>query len=327
MVAGIFSLVILRTPMNPLPLLVVLGLSIFFTVAPVYWFIMPALDNGVGLLSLVFVYAFLFGYLGGSRPALKSGPLIMFVNMSGISNQQSYSFQGPVDGALMMVIGVGFVALAYQFFTPLRPERTLMLWIDRFFHGCAQFTEGFGARGRGDRNQARASRIHCLQSMVLPAPAKIQAAQQHLDQKLFPDDSSENIERLHDFMQSISYRLQSLEIVFDQVDSRSPELHESLAPTLGRLRDLIQDVFRRWAKPQSALRSEDHSKSLQQVSRELQIQLDALRTNTDEQQLSEQALADRYTVLGSVRGLIDAMTGTQEAIKRINWQQLAAARF
>lgn len=326
MIAGIFSLVILRTPMNPVPLLAALVLSTFFAVAPVYWLIMPAIGSGSGLLILVFAFSLLFGYLGGSKPILKSAPLIMFVNMSGISNEQNYSFQGPVDGSLMMVMGVSFVALAYQFFTPLRPERTVMLWVDRFFHGCAHFTAGFAPRGPGDPNQ-RATRLHYLESMVLPAPAKIQAAQQRLDHKLFPDELSENVKSLHDFMQRISYRMQSLEIAVEQVDSRNFELHQSLAPTLGRLRDMIQDVFRHWAEPQSGFQRERPSDSLEQLSRELQTQLDALRANSKQDQLSEQAWVDLYTVLGSVRGLISAISGTQIAMSQIDWQRLSAARF
>jgi hypothetical protein len=38
-------------------------------------------------------------------------------------------------------------------------------------------------------------------------------------------------------------------------------------------------------------------------------------------------LTDLYTLLGSVRGLIDAMANAQAAINQINWQQWAAVRF
>ena len=70
--------------------------------SPIYWLVMPALSTGLGLLGLIFIYSFVFGYLGGRSPALKSGPIMMFLMMTGISNQQRYSFNGPVDGALMV---------------------------------------------------------------------------------------------------------------------------------------------------------------------------------------------------------------------------------
>jgi uncharacterized membrane protein YccC len=122
MFAGILALVLLRTPMNPLPLLVIFVLSIFVAVAPVYWLVMPSLSTGFELLSLIFVYSFIFGYLGGRSPALKSGPIIMFVTMTGISNQQAYSFNGTVDGALMILLAGSVMAVVYYFFTPQRPK-------------------------------------------------------------------------------------------------------------------------------------------------------------------------------------------------------------
>ena len=124
MFVGILALVILRTPMNPLPLLVVFMVSIFVAVAPIYWLVMPTLSTGIGLLCLIFVYTFFFGYLGGKSPALKSGPIIMFVTMTGISNQQSYSFTGTVDGALMILLAGTIMTVVYGFFNPASPRPT-----------------------------------------------------------------------------------------------------------------------------------------------------------------------------------------------------------
>jgi uncharacterized membrane protein YccC len=126
MFAGIIALVILRTPMNPVGLLVVLVLSIFLLIAPIYWLVMPALSTGIELLGLIFIYSFVFGYLGGRSPALKSGPIIMFAVMTGISNQQSYSFQGPVDGALMIVMAGSILTIIYVVVTPIRPEKAAL---------------------------------------------------------------------------------------------------------------------------------------------------------------------------------------------------------
>ena len=104
---------------------------------------MPALSTGFGLLSLIFVYSFVFGYLGGRSPALKSGPIIMFVLMTGISNQQSYSFQGLVDGALMVLLAGVIMTVVFFLFSPMRPEQALLRSLRRFFHGCARVTRGF----------------------------------------------------------------------------------------------------------------------------------------------------------------------------------------
>ena len=99
--------------MNPLASWLGMFLGLLLAVAPVYWLIMPALSTGFGLLSLIFVFSFIFGYLGGRSPALKSGPMIMFVVGTGISNQQSYSFQGLVDAALMLLLAGAIVTVGW----------------------------------------------------------------------------------------------------------------------------------------------------------------------------------------------------------------------
>ena len=42
---------------------------VWVAVAPVYFFVMPRLDNGFGLLALIFGYTFFFGCLGGRAAA------------------------------------------------------------------------------------------------------------------------------------------------------------------------------------------------------------------------------------------------------------------
>lgn len=120
MMTGVIALAILRTPMNPVGVLAAMLLSALFVVAPVYWLVMPALETGFGLLALVFAYSFVFGYLGGRSPVLKAGPMIMFVNAIGISNQQTYSFQGIVDGALLILLAGAIVTSVYFLFKAIR---------------------------------------------------------------------------------------------------------------------------------------------------------------------------------------------------------------
>jgi uncharacterized membrane protein YccC len=327
MFAGIISLVTLRTPMNPVLLLVALILSVFLTVAPIYWLVMPALGTGVELLAMVFIYALFFGYLGGSRPILKSGPLIMFVNMSGISNEQSYSFQAPVDGALMTLLGGAFVALAYWFFKPPRPEQSLLHGLEHFFSGCALMAAGFSVDDRGTPEKSRASRIRCLESLVLPGPASMQAMQKHLDYKRLPDGSAEQIQQLQGCMQSIANRLQSIEVAVDRFEREAPELREVLAPLSAQVRETVEGIFRGWTRPQSWHLPGADARAFDQASRDLAIQLDTLQANSAQGHLSDPALKQLYTIIGSVRGLIEAMFSTQNVLQQIDWQQLGAARF
>ena len=88
--------------------------SIIFAVAPVYLFVMPRLSSGVEILALIFVYSFLCSLAGARSPAVKMALLAVFVLLTGISNQQTYSFIGLVNGAMMFILAQGLVTIVYM---------------------------------------------------------------------------------------------------------------------------------------------------------------------------------------------------------------------
>ena len=327
MFAGVLSIMILRTPMKPLPLWLLMLLSTLFAVAPIYWLVMPALSTGYGLLALVFIYAFVFGLLGGRSPALKSGPLVQFVMIAGISNEQHYSFQGLVDGALMTLLAGAILTVVYYAFAPLHPEQALLWSLRRCFHGCSRVLQGFAGDSPGVRATGRKLRKRYFESMVLPTPAKIQAAQNQLDYQLYPENSPEKVQRLLDCIQTIIYRLESLQIAHDRLVPQASVLPEELIPLREEVRETAQRVFEHWANLGPGDAFEQHRDTLQQLSRDLQQQLDALETAENGQSVSDRLLADVYTMLGAVRGLVEAMANAQGVINQINWQQWATARF
>ena len=153
MMAGILSLALVRTPMNPIPLGLAMLLSLVLAAAPVYWLLMPVISATFSLLGLIFVYSLVFGYLGGINKIFKLGPMMVFVNVADISNSQGYSFQGPVDAALMLLIATAVVAIVYPFFAPLRPERKLMHWMDRFSRGCTRVMSEIAVNSQRERSE------------------------------------------------------------------------------------------------------------------------------------------------------------------------------
>ena len=121
MFAAVVSLITLRTSVNPLAAWIVMFLSALLVVAPIYWFVMPRLSTGLELLTLIFALSFTLRYFGGRWPALKSNPLILFGVLTGISNQQRYLFQVPVDGALMLMLAGMIVTVVYYLCVPIVP--------------------------------------------------------------------------------------------------------------------------------------------------------------------------------------------------------------
>lgn len=122
MFATVLALIQLQTPHNPIVLPAVLVLTVVFVIGPVYCLVMPSLSTGTELMALVFVFAMLFGYLGGKSPVLKMAPMVMFVTTTGISNDQQYSFTALITASMMLVLAAIVMAVVYVLFFAPRPE-------------------------------------------------------------------------------------------------------------------------------------------------------------------------------------------------------------
>lgn len=327
MFAGILGLSTLRSPMDPRIVVAAFPLAIFLTVAPVSWLVLPHLDNGFELLVFIFAYSFLFAWLGAFNPLLRLAPILLFIMVSGISNAQTFSFNGFVDGALMIVMGGAFVAVAYTFFSTMRPEVALRRWHNRFFVGCERFTREVNRQQITNKGKTQASRQRALQSMVLPSPAKIGATQKQLSYKSFPDNLREDLHHLQNGIQSIADRLQSLEIVVNRSTSGLQDHCQRLAPFGQEPLKTLQDVFQSWSAPEADPDITRHLHSLKHASADLRSALNEVAAKPRQEQLSDSQMYDLYVVVGSIRGLIDSMINTQYAMQDIDWQQLAMPRF
>jgi hypothetical protein len=323
--AATLGLLVLMSPMNALSMLPTLLGVIWIVVAPVYFLVMPRLDIGLELLTLIFFYSFLASLIGISRPTIKLWLLALFVMMTGISNDQVYSFTGLVDGAFMFVLALGIVAAMQMLLGPVRPEQILLSSVRRFFQGCARITGEFAHPQPKNLARGKALRKRYYESMILPEPKRLQAAEKKLDYQRFPDNSMEKVQGLHDAMQSIMIRFQALELAYSRVARSSTAWNEPLALLGQQLKDRVQRLFEKWSRFErtDALAERD---ALNDLAHGLEAQLDVIY-RTHAQQLDNQSLADLFALLGCARGLIHAAAVTQDAVNQINWDQWAEARF
>ena len=81
---------------------------------------------------------------------------------------------------------------------------------------------------------------------------------------------------------------------------------------LQRLPDAPIALF---AVVQGGVAVEPQRRALESLSGELRAQFDTLSKNAEQNALSDRALADLYAVVGSIRGLVNAMTSTRNNSK------------
>jgi uncharacterized membrane protein YccC len=325
--AATFGLLTVMTPMKALVLIPLSLVSVWGFVAPVYFLVMPRLDNGFQLLACIWAFAFAVGSLFvGRKAVLKTIILAMFVMMTGISNQQSYSFIGLVDGTLMIVLAVVIIGVVQALLSPLRPEQALLRNVRRFFHGCARVTGGFVFARPEDRSKGQRIRKRYFESMVLPAPGNIQKAEKGLDYKLYPDNTPEKVQRLRDSMQSIVYRLQALELSHGRISAQSLDVGEPFILLSSKLLETIQRILESWVGFETSDALAEQRNELQKLVAELEQHLDSLEVDSTQDD-TDDPIVTGYTMLGSVRGLIESMAGTQNAMSQINWPALATTKF
>ena len=324
--AATFGLMVLLMPINTISLILPVLIAMWCFVAPVYFLIMPRLSTGTELLICIFSFTFAACYfLTGRLAILRSFVLILFVMMTGISNEQSYSFTGLVDGAIMMMMALGIIAIVQTLFNPLRPEQILLKTVRQFCVGCARVIGGFHLEESVNRTRKRRLRKRMFESLVQPAPEKIQATQKDLNFSLFPDNPPAKVQTLIDALQNISYRLQSLEISQHRLTQHASELPESFTLVGMQIEKYLQSEFERWERFESSVELELQHNELSRLSDELEQQLDQMLI--DREQNQDQIRTDVYTTIGSLRSLIEAMKNTQAVFNQINWRQWKTVRF
>jgi len=326
MMATAFGLVMVMSPINLPGLLLVLLLSMFIFVAPVYLLLMPLLDSGFAILALIFVYTFVFGFLGFRSPALKLGPLMMFVNMANVTNDQVYSFILLVTGGLVMLIGVSIVVVVHRLLSPMHAEQILLRTLRRFFQGCARIAFAYTVPSTRRATAARKHRKRLFENRVLPLPGQLQGAMKSLDYRQFPANSEDRVRDLAHNLYSLRNRLLTLEASYNRVASESPDLLQAIQPLQGEWRRRVHDVFSKWSRLEPADDLIDAWRSQPELSQDMQEQLDALQQ--DQATAVEDGHAQNlYALLGSLKGLLESMEKLQDSMKVINWSQWSTARF
>jgi uncharacterized membrane protein YccC len=306
-------------------------LSVWLVVAPIYFLVMPRLDGGLGLLGVIFAYAFVASMIGARWPLRKTAMLMMFVMITGIQNEQVYSFIGLVDGAMMVLLGFGIVAVLQNLLNPARPERVLRREVGRYFRGCARIIGGLaGDRrgsgsgsgdGSGDRDGTRA-----YESMVRPVPRRLQPVVKQIDYALFSGNDEERVQRLVGALQAMANRIRALERARARVAHHSVEWPAPLVAIGAELRDRMHGLFESWSRFDVA-ESVDEDGTLRDLGRNLEEELDSGENLGRVDHLDDRALGDLYAFLGCARGLVRESVEVQHAASRICWGELAEARF
>jgi hypothetical protein len=251
---------------------------------------------------------------------------MMFVNMANVTNDQVYSFILLVTGGLIMLTGVSIVVLVHRLLSPMHAEKVLLRTLQRFFQGCARIAIAYTMPGTRQVAAARNQRKRLFENRVLPLPTQLQGIMKSLDYRQFPANNENRVQDLVRNLYSLRNRLLTVEASYNTAASESPQLLQAILPLQGDWRRRVHDVFNKWARLEPADTLIEEWRRQPELSQDMQQHLETLQHN-QEAATEARTTQNLYTLLGSLKGLLESMEKLQDSMNGINWAQWSAARF
>ena len=286
-------------------------------IGPIYFVVMPWLDGGIGLLTMIFLLSFTFDYLGGRWPMVKTSVMLLFVMSTGISNEQSYSFMGWMSTEFMMITAGIIVNTVVMFMIVLRPEKIMPRKFQGFFHACAAVTHGFV-----NVTKKKSKSEHFMRE-IKRVPGELRGVEATIDYSYFPAHAQPKVSHLLDSIDSIAARLRVLETLIKRVAANG-----SADPLGTELPRRLERLFERWANLTIATcTSKDERDAIEALYLELEKRLEVYNTESETPSYNEQMAIDLASMLAGVRGLLDAMAEMDRSICDIHWNKWAEVHF
>lgn len=304
----------------PILFAVMLGL-----VAPIYFLVMPKLNNGPELFGLIFVYVFCINMIFSVRqPLVKTLSLVFFVMLTGISNDQTYSFSAIAIGAQMLLIAVLIVGIVQTIVSPYRPDRSLIRELRAFFKSCHDLSSRFSRRPDREVTQGESDFQH---SQALLNPLNTHLKNVLAAAKMIPNNSDTSApqiaQSLSHSLVNVANRLVAVDLAYRAYSKHRLEISDDLGILIDQTLDSLTNVLQEWAKWNvTAFRNRESS------VRDLAIEArHLLKKQTQRDSDYGEKTAATFIMVGAVRGLVDAVRHTQDVFDQCRWNTWAIAKF
>jgi hypothetical protein len=293
----------------------------------VYIFIMPHLSSFIGLGILLFAVTFAICYLFAA-PQQSLGRalgLALFIAIAAIANNRSYSFLQVVDTAMVFPLFFALLMItAYIPYSPL-PEHVFLRLLQRYFRSAEYLvsTLGKGPQQPLARREVWRKRYHAQQIMSLPGKLGIWGKM--IDPKLFPGRDPAQVQALVVTMHALSFRISAL--VEARQQPQAAEVAEHLTQDVRQWRQAIQALLQRWSEEPAVAPETNLEQRLQDRLTALEQRISEAFEFIGRDKLDQEAYRNFYRLLGSFRGMSEAMLGYARQSGTMNLVQWRESRF
>jgi hypothetical protein len=292
-----------------------------------YIFVMPKLSSFLGLGLLIFAATFAICYLfAAPRQMLgRKFGLMLFVIITGITNEQTYSFVDAANTAMMFPIAFLIFAVSACIPWSIRPERVFLRLLGRFFRS-GEYLVSTMRRDPG-HSPTRLDRwrnaFHTRELATLPQ--KLGTWSPLIDTRALRDTSPQQIQSLVTSLQALSDRMQDL------LESRgSPQaqlLVQELLADFRAWRLGVQETFQRLSVDPAAVEREAFRNRLAGKMQQLEERIKGVLDKAPDGQLSDRDEENFYRQLGAFRGVSEALVDYAGSAGDIDWDRWREERF
>ncbi len=293
-----------------------------------YVFVMPHLSSYWELSVMLFLVTTLAYYLFWQpRQGLdKFGAIIPVIVLLSIENQQGYDFARFANSAAMIILGIGLAVLTSYIPHSPRPEKRFLRLRERFFRHSrfliSQLGLDWGEKNVGLLTRWR-TRYYCGNLLMLSH--KLAIASSMIDCRAFPGNTPERVQSLALSLQQLALRIRVL------VDARdypqADPLVRHLSNDTRQWRSLIQDLFQLWISDPAARPGDELRDKLATWLEGIEDRVRDTLSQVEQGTLKDEDYTHFYRLLGSYRGLSEAMVCHAGAAESINWELWREPRF
>jgi hypothetical protein len=314
-------------PQIPVSILFLPNIISILVAGLVYIFLMPELSSFLGLGILIFAFTFCICYLFASpRQALsRVFGLAMFITITSISNQQTYSFLSVANTAVMFPIVFLLLIIMTHIPFSLRPERAFIRFLRRFFRSCEYLMATVSLETQQPLKRLEYWKKAFHSHEVITLPGKLSVWAPHIDTKMLSITSPQQVQSLVTNLKMLSYRMQELLEMFNnpQAEFLKQELHADIRAW--RLK--VQETFQSLSENPTAGKREAFHVRLVEIMERLETHIREAFDKAAEGQFNKKEGENFYHLLGAYRGLSESLVEYAGSASVFDWSLWTEEKF
>jgi len=324
--ASVLGMIMVTNPqLSVTQLMVPIAGSVFFA-SVIYIFVMPQLSSFFSLGPLIFAVTFIICYLYAApqQGISRAFGLAMFVMIASISNEQTYSFISVAITSLMFPLV--FLVILVTSYVPvsLRPDQAFLRLLRRYFrNGEYLFSSDVGSKKPSTFIDRWRQTYHARDLATLPQ--KLGSWASHINIKVLPGTSAEQVQSIVTSLQVIDNRAKAL---YETHNCPQAEiLIRVLREDIEAWRNALARAFQHLSKDPVARKADMFRNKLNEIMDHMEQCIEETLNQADEAQLTAQDSENFYALLGAYRAVSEAVIDYAYSTEDIDWVHWEEARF